>query len=157
MDIKGSIKKTILKNDGDYEKNANAALHKNIKYITPAIKGYIQSFYSNNPQLKDKFLDIFEHCDEIKSKLLSMMAMVTENGFRFNCSIEKVEVRALSEDELSKTVAEYQRADGQFVYNGVFMAREKIVETIKSKYAVLLIVVKHQVESSEDTVFELDF
>ena len=156
MDIKGSIKKTILKNDGDYEENANAALHKNIKYITPAIKGYIQSFYSNNPQVKDKFLDIFEHCDEIKSKLLSM-AMVTENGFRFNCSIEKVEVRALSDDELSKTVAEYQRADGQFVYNGIFMPREKIVETIKSKYAVLLIVVKHQVESSEDTVFELDF
>lgn len=156
MDIKGSIKKTILKNDGDYEKNANAALHKNIKYITPAIKGYIQSFYSNNPQLKDKFLDIFEHCDEIKSKLLSM-AMVTENGFRFNCSIEKVEVRALTDDELSKTVAEYQRADGQFVYNGIFMPREKIVETIKSKYVVLLIVVKHQVESSEDTVFELDF
>ena len=157
MDIKGSIKKTILKNDGDYEENANTALHKNIKYITPAIKGYIQSFYSNNPQVKDKFLDIFEHCDEIKSKLLSMMAMVTENGFRFNCSIEKVEVRALSEDELSKTVAEYQRADGQFVYNGIFMPREKIVETIKSKYVVLLIVVKHQVESSEDTVFELDF
>ena len=156
MDIKGYIKKTILKNDGDYEKNANAALHKNIKYITPAIKGYIQSFYSNNPQVKDKFLDIFEHCDEIKSKLLSM-AMVTENGFRFNCSIEKVEVRALSDDELSKTVAEYQRADGQFVYNGIFMPREKIVETIKSKYVVLLIVVKHQVESSEDTVFELDF
>ena len=157
MDIKGSIKKTILKNDGDYEKNANAALHKNIKYITPAIKGYIQSFYSNNPQVKDKFLDIFEHCDEIKSKLLSMMAMVTENGFRFNCSIEKVEVRALSGDELSKTVAEYQRADGQFVYNGIFMPRGKIVETIKSKYVVLRIVVKHQVESSEDTVFELDF
>ncbi len=156
MDIKDSIKKTILKNDGDYEKNANAALHKNIKYITPAIKGYIQSFYSNNPQVKDKFLDIFEHCDEIKSKLLSM-AMVTENGFRFNCSIEKVEVRALSDDDLSKTVAEYQRADGQFVYNGIFMPREKIVETIKSKYVVLLIVVKHQVESSEDTVFELDF
>lgn len=107
--------------------------------------------------MKDKFLDIFEHCDEIKSKLLSMMAMVTENGFRFNCSIEKVEVRALSDDELSKTVAEYQRTDGQFVYNGIFMPREKIVETIKSKYVVLLIVVKHQVESSEDTVFELDF
>lgn len=74
-----------------------------------------------------------------------------------NCSIEKVEVRALSDDELSKTVAEYQRADGQFVYNGIFMPREKIVETIKSKYVVLLIVVKHQVDSSEDTVFELNF
>lgn len=42
-------------------------------------------------------------------------------------------------------------------HNGIFMTRGKIAETIKSKYVVLLIIIKHQVESYEDTVFELDF
>ena len=50
-----------------------------------------------------------------------MLAVVTENGFRFNFSVDKVEFRNLTEEELARQVAKYQRADGQYVFRGAFL------------------------------------
>ena len=153
-DIKKSIKKTVLYGCDTFEDRVQQILQKDIIYVSRQIKNTIPYFYVKDTQLSMDLQQLCDRCTEIKSNLLNM-AMVARNGFRFNCSIEKVELRDLSEDELSRQAARYQRADGQFVYNGVFVPRERILEIIKCKFAVLLIVFKHQVQSSEETVFEL--
>ena len=78
------------------------------------------------------------------------------DGFSFNCQIEKVEFRELTDDELSKQAEKNQRADGQFVFNGVFLPREEIIRIIKEKYTVLTIVIKYQVISSKESIFEVN-
>ena len=86
--------------------------------------------------------------------MLGVYAVVTENGFRFNCSIDKVEFRNLTEEELARQVSKYQRADGQYVFRGTFLPQEEITKIIKDKFTILTIVVRHQVISSEDSIFE---
>ena len=49
-----------------------------------------------------------------------------------------------------------KRADGQFVFNGVFLPREEIIRIIKKKYTVLTIVIKYQVISSKESIFEVN-
>lgn len=93
--------------------------------------------------------------EEFNSDLLGIETLVVEDGFFFNCIVSSVEIRKLNEEELSKQVEKHQRSDGQYVFSGAFMPKEKITETIHDKYVVITVVIKHQVNASEDTVFEL--
>ena len=62
----------------------------------------------------------------------------------------------LNEDELAEQVKKYQREDGQYVYDGTFLPQEEIAPLVEAKYCVLTVIMKHQVDSSEETVFELN-
>lgn len=80
---------------------------------------------------------------------------VLNDEFRFNCQVEEVEFGDLSDEELSQQVGKSQRADGQFIFDGVFLPREEIARIIREKYTVLTIVFKYQVVSSKENIFEL--
>ena len=130
-------------------------LHKNLKYITDSTKSTIPNFYIHDERIKQLFINVCNPLEEIKSRLLGILAVVTENGFHFNFSVDKVEFRNLTEEELARQVEKYQRADGQYVFRGAFLPQEEITRIIKDKFTILTIVARHQVVSSEDTVFEL--
>jgi len=155
-DIEKATKKTVLYNDGSFEEGIRKILSKKLRYTTKNIKYTIPQFYISDEGLKEKFQDVCNVLEVFESNLLGMMSMVTENGFRFNCKVENVELRDLTEDELAKQVTKHQRADGQFVLDGVFLPKEEITKIIQKKFAVLSVIIRHQVNSSEDTVFELN-
>lgn len=155
-DIKKSTEKTVVYNDNQFETNIRNILCKKPQYITESTKDTIPYFFINDKSLKEEFIDICKHLTEFKSRILGEYVISLDNTFKFNYKIEKVVIRKLSEDELSQQVVKHQRADGQFVYKGVFLPREKIIEIINLKYVVLNIVIKHNVISSKETIFELD-
>lgn len=154
-DIEKSVQKTTLYNDDHFEDGIHSMLHKNLKYITDNTKNTIPNYYINNGEIKQLFINVCNPLEEIKSSMLGVYAVVTENGFRFNCSIDKVEFRNLTEEELARQVSKYQRADGQYVFRGTFLPQEEITKIIKDKFTILTIIFRHQVVSSEDSVFEL--
>ena len=84
-------------------------------------KSTIPTFYIHDERIKQLFINVCNPLEEIKRRLLGMLAVVTENGFRFNFSVDKVEFRNLTEEELARQVAKYQRADGQYVFRGAFL------------------------------------
>ena len=129
---------------------------KNIKFITSNAKNAIPYYYISDEKLKSQYENACNHLVEFESKILGMTTLVIESGFSFNCIIDKVEIRKLNEDELAEQVKKYQREDGQYVYDGTFLPQEEIAPLVEAKYCVLTVIMKHQVDSSEETVFELN-
>lgn len=155
IELRNAVQKTMIYNNDQFNKNIQNILAKNPKYATQAAKNTFPHFIKSEP-LRQKFINVCHNCNEFQSKILGDMAIVlTDTDFRFNCEIQKVGFRELSEEELFNEVEKHQRADGQFVFNGVFLPREKIIEIVKAKYTVLSIIIKYQVVSSNKSVFEL--
>lgn len=154
-DIRNSIKKRVIYNDELFENNICEMISGKLVYITENLKNIIPHLHIKDTQLKNDFKNISEKCNVFTTKLLGGMVVVTQNGFKFNCKVEKVEIRKLDENELDKKVAKYQRADGQFVFDGVFLPREEIVQIISEKFVILSVVIKHQVQYGENSIFDI--
>lgn len=152
--VETATQKTVLYNDDQFETKIREVLSKNPQYITKDAKSVLP-LYIENEQLKKEFIDTCEPLSEFKSRIIGGTAFILNDEFRFNCQVEKVEFRGLSDEELSKQVEKNQRADGQFVFDGVFLPREEIEQIIREKYTVLTIVIKYQVASSKESIFEL--
>ena len=155
QDLENATKKTVFYNDGNFENNIRSILSKKLKYATASAKQTIPFFYIQDESLRQLFINVCNPLKEFTSRLLGTDAIVVEQGFSFNCIIEKVEFRRLSKEELSNQVKEYQRADGQYVFHGTFLPKEEITKIIEGKFTVLTVVIKHHVVSSEDRIFDL--
>ncbi len=155
QDIKKAVQRTVLYNDEHFESRIHDMLYKKLRYITGSTKSLIPNFYIHDESIKQLFVNVCNPLEEIKSKFLGMHAVVTDDGFRFNCCIDKVEFRSLGQEELARQVSRYQRADGQYVFHGTFLPQEEITNIIKEKFTILTIVFRHQVISSEDSIYEL--
>lgn len=155
LDIKKAVPKTVIYKDDSFDANIRLMLSKNLKYATHDAKMHFPNLYISNLDLRQEYVNVCSSLSEFKSGFLSLMTLVTDGGFKFNYEVEKVELRGLSEEELSAQVSKYQRSDGQYVYEGTFMPREEITNIIRDTLAVLTIIFKHQVAASENTVFEL--
>lgn len=153
-DLRNSVQKTVVYSDEHFESNIQAILLKNLQYVSEGAKE-ILDFYIKDKQLKQRYLNLCKCLTELQSKILGETVIVLKNGFRFNCKVQKVEFRKLTKKELSEQVVKHQRADGQYVFNGVFLPQEEIMKIIKAKYTILTIVIRHQVLSSKETIYEL--
>lgn len=155
VELQNATQKTIVYNDDQLNNNIQHILSKNPQYITRGVRNTIP-YLTESESLKPELINICKNCKEIQSKILGDMAIVlTDKDFQFNYEILKLELRALSEQELANELEKHQRADGQFVFNSVFLPREKIIEIIKAKYTVLDLIIKYQVVSSSENIFEL--
>ena len=154
-DIKKGINFKKIYGGKNFESELDNALKKNIKFLTIGTKNTIPNFYITDSSLKEKFVQICDHLEEKSSKLLGLETLISDCGFSFNCIIDKVEVRALTKEELSEKANEYQRSDGQYILRGAFMPKEEISAFIEDKFIVLTVIFRHQSKSSEDTVFSL--
>lgn len=154
-DLKKATQKTVLYNNERFEDGIRELILKKPQYVTEGAKELIPEFYIKDEQLKEEYLNVCKNLPVFQSSVLGENTIILENGFRFNCIIKKVELRGLSEEELSEQVAKHQRVDGQFVFDGVFLPREEIMKVIKAKYTVLNVIIRREVVSSKDTVFEL--
>ena len=63
-----------------------------------------------------------------------METLVTQNGFNFNCVVDKVEMRPLTAEELSVQVDKNRRPDGQYVFRGAFLPQEEIAKIIDKSF-----------------------
>lgn len=154
-ELENATKKTVVYNSNQFDNNIQSIISKNPKYVSQSVKDTIPCFIESE-EIKHEFIDACDNCDELHSKILGDMVIVlSDKDFRFNCEVLEVGFQELSEKELVDEVEKHQREDGQFVFNGVFMPREKIIEIVKAKYTVLTIRIKYQVVSSKENIFEL--
>ncbi len=154
-DIERSIDKNILYRGPQLETGIYSMLHRNLKYITEETKDTVPTFHISDKEIKNLFIDVCNPLEEIKSRLFDVFAVIAEDAFKFNFSINKVEFRCLTEEELAVQVSKYQRADGQYVFRGAFLPKEEITKMIKDKFTILTLVAQHQVVSSKDGIYEL--
>ena len=154
-DIEQAIPKTIIYNDDSFEETIRQTLSKKLKYCTADAKTTIPQWFIKDSELQQLYRNVCSPLDEFKSKLLSHITLVVDEGFSFNCEVGQVFFRPLTEKELSDQVAKHQRADGQYVFNGTFMPQEEISKIMRNKFSVLMITIRYTITSTEDSVFEL--
>lgn len=153
--IEQAVRKTIIYNDDHFEDSISKLLSKEIKHCTQSAKTIIPEYFINDAELRKQYTDICSPLPEFESRLISHIALVVDQGFKFNCEVSKVFFRPLSEEELAKEVSKHQRADGQFVFDGAFVPQEEITRMIRDKFTVLMITIRHKIISSEDSIFEI--
>ena len=154
-DIATSTQKTKIFYNKDLEISIKNILNKNIKYVTQNLKSAIPYFYIQNEDLRQHYFDKANAFEGFDSNILGVDAIVTNNGFRFNCIVEKCEIRYLSEEEISNQIKKHQRTDGQYVFEGTFLPKEEIIKIIGKKFIIFTLIVRYKVESTKETIFEL--
>lgn len=155
QDITNSCDVFKIYNDKNFETNIKSILCKKLEFVTSSVKNTIPHFYIHTEELKQLFFNVCNPLKEFTSKILGLETLVTQNGFSFNCVVDKVEMRPLTEEELSVQVDKNRRSDGQYVFRGAFLPQEEITKIIDKKFCVLTVVVRHQVNCSKNTVFEI--
>lgn len=154
-ELKKASHETVVYNNEEFESKIRDIILNNPRYITKNAKELIPKFYIRNEKLKQEYIDACDASTVFESRILGESVVVCNSEFQFNCKLEEVECRELSEEELDRQVAEYQRADGQFVYDGVFLPREEIIKTIRTRYIVLTVIINYCVDSSEEDIYKL--
>lgn len=140
--------------DENFEQNISDLLLTQFSFATDWIKNGLQ-FFIVSEDVKKKIADSATLWESFSSNIINGEMLVTQNGFSFNCVLNNVEIRSLTKEELEKKVKNYQRADGQYVFEGVFLPQEEIIKIIQKKFMVVTVVFQHQVISSKKDVVEI--
>ena len=93
----------------------------------------------SDKKIQDEFTKHASTVPIIHSNIISSPAILPDDKFAFNCEIIQTEMKEISKDAVSKIVEQYKRADGQYVFEGAFLPREKIEEHIKLRHVEFII------------------
>lgn len=153
-DMLKSINYNIIKKDDMFDTNISKILNKDLDKYT----GYLNAceFFINDKTVKSNFMSKINSLERVNSKILKSPVLILKNGYKYNISIEDFSVKDLTEIQLNNVVDEYKRADGQYVYEGLFLPREKIAKLINDKYAVFTIIFKYKIETYPGALIKID-
>ncbi|HCG57802.1 MAG TPA: hypothetical protein DEV78_01110 [Clostridiales bacterium] len=153
-DMWKSINYEIIKKDDKFDTNITQLLSKDIDKYT----GYLTvcEYYLSNESVKSDFMSKVNSLERVKSKVLKDLVLILKDGYKYNISVNDFLVEDLSEMQLNNEVDKYKRADGQYVYEGLFLPREKIAKLINNKYAVFTIIFKYKIETYPGALIKID-
>lgn len=153
-DMRKSINYDIIKKDEKFDTNISQILNKEIDKYT----GYLCAceYYINNKTIKSDFMSKISSLERVASKVLKSPALILKDGYKYNISIKDFLVKNLTEIQLNNVVDKYKRADGQYVYKGLFLPREKIAKLINDKYAVFTLIFKYKIATYPGALIKIE-
>lgn len=154
-DIYDHTKHLTIYKSSDFASHINDILNENWDVVSSKRKALITHLIKQ-PDTRTRFENLVDTTKEIKSGILRNLSFVSKDGFEFNFELIKVTVRELSKKELDEVVNKYQREDGQYVYDGVFMPQEKIIGILKDRCAIFEVLFKFSVKSLETSIIEIN-
>ena len=153
-DMRKSIDYNIIKKDAEFDKNISQILSSEIDKYT----GYLSAceYYINDKTIKSNFMSKINSLERVNSKILKSPVLILKDGYKYNIFVKDFSVEDLTEAQLNNIVDEYKRTDGQYVYEGLFLPREKIAKLINNKYAVFTIIFKYKIETYPGALIKID-
>lgn len=153
-DMWKSIDYNIIKKDAEFDKNIAQILNKEIDKYT----GYLSAceYYISDKTVKSDFISKINSLKRVNSKILKSPVLILKDGYKYNIWVKDFSVENLTEVQLNNIVDEYKRTDGQYVYEGLFLPREKIAKLINNKYAVFTIIFKYKIETYPGALIKID-
>lgn len=154
MEVQQKVSKSTIKKDANFDKKIAELLKKNI-YAIGNYSQYSISSSINDIKIRKKFDEKIMDAEKIDSNVLIGDYLLLSKAFRFN--FEFLEFRAinLTEEQISKQVETYKRADGQYIFEGAFLSREKIEDYVRNQFIVISMCVRLQVESWADLLYQI--
>lgn len=152
-DISKSINGSVIKRNDDFDNQIKKLITKELSAVT---KGFVCcSHYISDTAIRDEFETKMESII-ITSKILIGRYAILKDGFSYNISCDEFIVRDLTEEELNVEIDKYLREDGQYIYEGVFLPREKVARLIKEKYAIFTLVYRYKVNTDPGSLIKVD-
>lgn len=143
------VPKIILKNE-NFDGDIGMLLHERITSISRSVERI--RYFIKDETIRKQFTELCTNAVPFDSSILEPYSLVKENGFHFNVNFDEFSVRNLTVDELSTEVEKYKSADGQYVYEGTFLAREEIERLMSQQYAVLKISMRYAIQTFEEAI-----
>ena len=152
-DIRKNINCTTIKRN-DFTKQLNNIMQLDIKYTTGNTINL--SYMIDNEGIRKSYMEYVSNKEKIQSNILVGYYFVLENGYSINIAIDSFTVNDLNEKQLNQKVDEYSRADGQYVYEGVFMQREDVVRLIKNRFATYTLIFKYKLNINPEEIIRIE-
>ena len=115
----------------------------------------VVSYYISDPEIQKQYLEKLSSVQKYQSAILPHTSLVLPGGFSFNYIVDDVVVEKPSEEQINERVERYKRADGQYVYEGTFMTRDAVFNTVKAKTIIITLVARFSLITEENKVVEI--
>ena len=152
-EIRIQLSPEVITRSDEFDKDINSILSDDI--VATSKFAELVPHYLQSDTIKKQFEAMCSKVSSFESRILPGCILVKEKGFAFNVDLVEFNLRDLTKDELSKEVESYKRADGQYVYEGVFFSREEIEKHISEKYAVLRIAIRYGIQTADGAIIEI--
>ena len=70
--------------------------------------------------------------------------------------MEDAKVEKPNEEQINNRVERYKRADGQYVYEGTFMTRDDVFDTVKAKTIIITLIARFSLITEENKIIEIE-
>lgn len=125
--------------------------------ITAASSSSIHAvpYYISDPEIQRQYIEKLSNVQKYQSSILPHTSLVLPDGFSFNYTVDDIFFDTPSEEQLNERVERYKRADGQYVYEGTFMTRDAVFNTVKAKTIIITLAARFSLASEENKVVEI--
>ena len=155
QEIKSNTSCKVVEGQDGFIENFDMPLRTSYKYASEATESL--SCFIKDGQQREEYVSFWRGAEKFSSNILLGCAFVKEKGFSFNLQFDTFIIRDLTQAEADDEVAKYKRADGQYVFEGTFLTREKIKEYISAKYGVMMISMRYAVQTFPGSIIEVVF
>ena len=159
--IYDEIEKNTLSKELNYDSisdmDIEEMLKNNITFYSENMK-YLIGNNIQNKTLQENFYQAINKARKFDSDILNgfYILLNDEDGFKFNINLD-INGRNLTAEEISIEANKYKRMDGQYIYEGAFISKEKIEEYMDEQYFVLTIKFRYKVEVKSNSIYKLKF
>lgn len=143
--------------DSITDKDVEEMLKNHITFYSEDMK-YLIGNNIHNKILQENFYEAINNARKFDSDILSgfYILLNNEDGFKFNINLD-INGRNLTAEEISIEANKYKRMDGQYIYEGAFISKEKIEEYMDKQYFVLTIKFRYKVDVESNSIYKLKF
>lgn len=138
----------------DFDKEILDLIGKNIVAASSSC-AQVVSYYISDPEIQKQYLEKLSSVQKYQSAILPHTSLVLPGGFSFNYIVDDVVVEKPSEEQINERVERYKRADGQYVYEGTFMTRDAVFNTVKAKTIIITLVARFSLITEENKIVEI--
>ena len=157
-ELSRQIPKTVIIRDENYdtkiESLLNNASDKPINAISESAQ-YSVGYYIKDETIRNRFKNAIIGSQKVKSDIFIGDYIFTDKRFSFNIQT-KLKWRELSPEEISTKTDACKRADGQYIFEGALIAREKLESYIKEQYFILSVELSYAINVVPNSIYEIE-
>ena len=154
-ELKRNATVTTINRGENFDEQIKSLLKRKIVAISKNLS-YSLTYYLKDQQLKSLYEKSYDKAKKIESKIFYDNTVFVDQAFLFNFSIMDFQVINLTQEQITEKVKEYQRADGQYIFDGAFLSREQIEKYISEQFVVLSLCARYKVINNADSIVQIE-
>ena len=150
-----SKKEKVIQIGDSFLQEIKSLLKRNIRYASGDV--LFCAYKISDEKVKEEFRRKVSKAEAIKDApgLFPKPTIIIGEGFKYNCNL-KFLANELTFEQIGRIADQYRRADGQYIYQGSFWNRDKLMDHIRQTKVLIQIVFSYKVKTQKDSIVALD-